>query len=54
VIPGPEGVIETGENGGRLFCPLINVAFQLRDVAREDGASPFRDLWEMIFNTGQL
>ena len=24
-------------SGGRLFCPLINVAFQLRDVSEEDG-----------------
>jgi hypothetical protein len=37
MIPGPEGVIETGESGGRLYCPLINVAFQLRDVSRADG-----------------
>ena len=25
MIPGPEGIIETGANG-RLYCPLINVA----------------------------
>ena len=36
MIEGPEGLIETGANG-RLFCPLINVAYQLRDARPEDG-----------------
>ena len=51
MIPGPDGMIETGASG-RLYCPLINVAFQLRDAHEADGAmrprgSPFpsRTLW---------
>ena len=37
MIEGPEGRVETMGPLGRLYCPLINVAYQLRDTREEDG-----------------
>lgn len=37
MIEGPEGRIETLGPLGRPYCPLINVAYQLRDAREEDG-----------------
>ena len=36
-IPGPEGGIQTAPVNGSLYCPLINVAYQLRDVPAGSG-----------------